>query len=349
MALADFRFRKTDASASLDFLNDRLPSAATITDQAGGQVVTINVDDSAEADLIDLMAEKGFTLIEGSGGAGVTGAALDDHETRRDPNKKPVRVMTSSDLITAGWTSLGTGKNKTLTSPSDATSHNTFDGVTFTAGEDQRVLLTGNSPASHNGIYFLETAADGAGQNAVLKRSYDADEDEEVISGMAVKIVEGSSAKKEFLLTTTGTITVDTTSLTFQGQLSDTDATENFIFGAGNVASTTATRYLFPGYSESLAQTTAIQFRVVRAGFLQNMYVRHNVPNGNNNAIVYTVRINGVGTALSVSLGSNTADGNDLVNVVGVSAGDLVDVEVTKAAGVAQSPRDVMVSVEFAR
>jgi copper chaperone CopZ len=346
MALADFRFRKTNASATLDFLNDRLPSAATITDQAGGQVVTVNVDDTAEADLVDVMAELGFTLIEGTGGAGVTGTSYDDNEQRRDLIKSPVRVRTDSDLITGGWTPSGSGKNKILTSPSTATGNNDFDGVTFTAGVDQRVLLTGIG--THNGIYFLEQAADGASDSAILKRAYDADEDAEVKSGMQVSAVEGSSARKIFLLTTTGTITVDTTSLTFEAVRDEVDATENMLFGAGSVGSSTTTRYLFPCYSDSIAQTTPVQFRAARAGTLQNLRVRHNTAGGNGNAIVYTIRINGVGSSLTVSMLSTASDGSDLVNTAAVSAGDLIDVIVTKASTVGGGVKDVIASVEFA-
>jgi hypothetical protein len=347
MALADFRFRKTGASAALSFLNDRLPSAATITDQAGGQVVTVNVDDTYEADLVDLMAELGFALIEGTGGAGVTGTSYDDHEQRQDLIKSPVRVRDNTDLITGGWTpSGGPGKNKILTSPNNAVSNNDFDGVTFTAGVDQRVLLTGIG--THNGIYFLSQAADGATQPAILKRAYDADEDAEVKSGMAVPVVEGSSAKKVYLLTTTGAITVDTTSLTFEGVVADSDATENMLFGAGQVGSSTTTRYLFPCYSDSLAQTSAVQFRASRAGTLRNLRVRHNITAGNGNNIVYTVRKNGAGTTLTVTSASTTADGSDVAHTVGVAAGDLLDIEITKAAGIGASPRDVVASVEFA-
>ena len=346
MALADFRFRKTDASAALSFLNDRLPSAATITDQAGGQVVTVNVDTTAESDLVDIMVELGYTLIEGTGGAGVTGTAYDDNEQRQDQTKAPVRVRDNTDLITGGWVASGAGKNKILTSPSDAVSNNDFDGVTFTAGESQRVLLTGIGTS--NGIYFLETAADGAGQNAVLKRAYDADEDEEVLSGMSVAVVEGSSAKKIYILTTTGTITVDTTSLTFAGIVADADATENLIFGAGTIGSSTTSRYLFPCYSDSLAQTSAVQFRASRAGTLQNLRVRHNITAGNGNNVVYTIRKNGAPTALTATLASTANDASDLVNTVGVAAGDLLDIVITKAAAIGASPRDVIATLEFA-
>jgi hypothetical protein len=345
MALKDFRFRKTNASATLDFLNDRLPSAATITDQAGGQVVTVNFEEANEADLVEVMTELGFALVEGTGGAGVTGTAYDDHEQRQDLIKSPVLVMDATDLITGGWVASGSGKNKILTSPNDNVSNNDFDGVTFTAGVDQRVLLTGIT--TNNGIYFLDTAADGAGQNAILRRAYDADENAEVKTGMQTTVVLGSSARKIFVLTTTGTITVDTTSLTFQAVRDENDATAPLFFGAGQVGSSTTSRYLFPCYSDSLAQTTVIQVRVPRAGTLKNFYVRHNITAGNGNPIVYTIRINGVGSALTVSLNSTTADGNDLANTVGVAKGDLIDVIITKAAAVGASPRDVTVSVEL--
>jgi hypothetical protein len=255
--------------------------------------------------------------------------------------------MTNADLISGGWVASGTGKNKTLTSPSDALSNNDFDTVTLTAGVDQRVLLTGIG--AHNGIYFLETEADGAGQNAVLKRAFDADEDEEVFSGMATKVVEGSSSRKEFILTTLDPITVDTTPLTFEGLLSITDATEVFIFGANTVLSSIQTRYLYPGYSDDTAETGEVAFRVPRAGFMQNMYVRHNNPSGNNNAIVYTLMVNSSPTALAVSLGSNTADGNNTSDIIPVAAGDLISIRVTKAASVGSAPSNIIATLEFVR
>jgi hypothetical protein len=345
MALKDFRFRKTDASVSLDWINDRLPSSASVVDQAGGQVATVNFEESAEADLVDVMAELGFSLIEGTGGAGVTGTSYDDNEQRRDLIKSPVRVRENSDLITASWAPTGAGKNKTLTSPGNALSYNDFDGVTFTAGVLQRVLLTGIG--AHNGIYFLEQAADGVSNPAILKRAYDADEDAEVKSGMQCLIVEGSSELKIFAIKTLDPIGVDATALVFGAIRDENDATHNMLFGAGSVGSSTTTRYLFPAYSDSIAQTSVVQFRSSRAGTMKNMRVRHNKAAGNGNSIVYTVRINGTPSSLSVSMASTANDGSDLVNTAAVAAGDLVDVEITKASAVGQAPSDVAASVEF--
>jgi hypothetical protein len=83
-------------------------------------------------------------------------------------------------------------------------------------------------------------------------------------------------------------------------------------------------------------------------GTLKNLHVRQNGPAGNGAAIVYTVRVNGVATALSVSIASTTANGQDLVDSVAVVQGDLIDIEVTKAASVATSPSRIEVTLEVA-
>jgi hypothetical protein len=84
-----------------------------------------------------------------------------------------------------------------------------------------------------------------------------------------------------------------------------------------------------------------------RAGLLRNFGIRHNTPAGNGNAVVYTVRQNGVATALSVSLISTGSDGFDLANSVSFAAGDLVDIEVTKAADIANGVLNVVASLEY--
>lgn len=119
-------------------------------------------------------------------------------------------------------------------------------------------------------------------------------------------------------------------------------------WGNNSVTPTVTTRYLTPWSDPSLAQTSPLQYRIPRGGRIRNMRVRHNTPAGNGNPIVYTLRVNGIASALTVSLASNVADGSDLVNSVVVAAGDLVDVEVTKALNTASSPQAVIVDMEFA-
>ena len=119
-------------------------------------------------------------------------------------------------------------------------------------------------------------------------------------------------------------------------------------WGNQDVGSTVTTRYLSPGFDEISASTTPIQIRVpFAAGTLKNMQVDHNGPNGNGNPIVYTLRVNGVPSALTVSLSSLVADGSDNVHSVAVVQGDHLDIEVTKAAGVGTSPDHVTVTLEI--
>jgi len=121
----------------------------------------------------------------------------------------------------------------------------------------------------------------------------------------------------------------------------------NITWGSNGVSSTTTTRYLHPWYEDSLAPTTVIQWRVIANGTISLMRVRHNTTAGNGNNIVYTLRVNGTASALTVSIPSTTADASDLTHSVTVAAGDLVDIEVTKAASVGTSPSDIMCSAQF--
>lgn len=118
------------------------------------------------------------------------------------------------------------------------------------------------------------------------------------------------------------------------------------IFGTGSIAATTTTRYLTPGYDSAAAPTTPVQYRVPTAGTLRRLRVRVNTPGGNGNNVVYTVRLNGVATALTCTVASTANDGSDLVNTVAVAAGDLIDVEVTKAASIGAAIADVVASLE---
>jgi hypothetical protein len=120
------------------------------------------------------------------------------------------------------------------------------------------------------------------------------------------------------------------------------------LFGAGDVGVSATTRYLFPSYEDDLAQTIAIQIEVERAGTLRNLRVRHNVVGGTAVVITYTVRKNGVATALAMALAANASAGSDLVNSVAVVAGDRLDIEVTKAVLGGASPNDITASLELA-
>lgn len=103
--------------------------------------------------------------------------------------KDSVRVATTANITVASDLNVG----------------DTIDGITLADGD--RVLVKDQSTASENGIYV-------AGSSPV--RSADANASSEVTSGMFVFVEEGTAnADNGFVLTTDGTITLDTTNLTF--------------------------------------------------------------------------------------------------------------------------------------
>jgi len=114
------------------------------------------------------------------------------------------------------------------------------------------------------------------------------------------------------------------------------------------VGSTTTTRYLQPGFEAAgISNATVLNLRVPRAGTLRNFYVHARAGNGNGNAIVYTVQKNNANTAITVSMLSTAVDGSDLVNSVAIAAGDLLQIIITKAAGIGASPDDVIATLEL--
>jgi hypothetical protein len=84
----------------------------------------------------------------------------------------------------------------------------TFDGQTLSSGD--RVLVKDQSTASQNGIYIFN------GSSSAMTRATDFDSDAEVTSGAFVFVETGTNyADTGWVLSTDGTITVGTTSLTF--------------------------------------------------------------------------------------------------------------------------------------
>lgn len=83
----------------------------------------------------------------------------------------------------------------------------TIDGVSLSAGD--RVLVKNQSTGSENGIYVVAAGS--------WSRSQDTDGNSEVTPGMFVFVEEGTSnGDNGYVLTTNGTITLGTTTLTFQ-------------------------------------------------------------------------------------------------------------------------------------
>lgn len=118
------------------------------------------------------------------------------------------------------------------------------------------------------------------------------------------------------------------------------------MWGNASVANTTTTRYLTPNWSDSIAPTVPVQFRMATGGLVENLRVRHNMPAGNGGNIIYTVRKNGVPMPLAVTLASNVQDGIDSQHSFTAVAGDLLDIQVTKTSSIGTSPSNIAVTLE---
>lgn len=90
---------------------------------------------------------------------------------------------------------------------------NTVDNVSLSKRD--RVLVKNQSPASQNGIYYVQTL--GTGSNGVWVRAVDFASDENISSGLQVPVEEGTiNGNRTFQLTTDNPIDLGTTNLTFE-------------------------------------------------------------------------------------------------------------------------------------
>jgi hypothetical protein len=108
--------------------------------------------------------------------------------------KQAVRVVTITNIVLAG------------------SAPNTVDGVSLTAND--RILVTGQSTGSENGIYYVTTL--GTGSNGTWVRSVDTNSTGELLSGTIVMVTEGSVYKDtQWKLITDDPITIGSSDLTF--------------------------------------------------------------------------------------------------------------------------------------
>jgi len=107
-----------------------------------------------------------------------------------------------------------TVSNVTLTGGAPAV----VDGVSLTAGD--RVLVTGQSTGSENGLYTVSSV--GVGSDGTWVRTSDGNDDGEIQAGMIVMVTEGATyADTQWKLTTNGTIDIGTTALVFAPNTSE--------------------------------------------------------------------------------------------------------------------------------
>ena len=198
---------------------NRLGTAGSVVpDAAVSNLINFNVDISNESSELSAAPDgSDRLLIEDVSGGGtkfitVTNL-LDGVSVDGIKWKEPVRMRTIADLDTDTsqvWAQAGAGIGATLTS--DTASTTTLDGILLANGD--RVGVMAQSTASENGVYIVSNA--GVGTATVLTRATDFDESDEAVPNAAVFVAEGTVHEDlGFVVTTDGTITVDTDAINF--------------------------------------------------------------------------------------------------------------------------------------
>jgi hypothetical protein len=116
------------------------------------------------------------------------------HQLQDIDYKQTARALTNSNITLSGGTPV------------------VIDGVTLLVND--RILVTGQTDGSQNGIYYVTTL--GSGSNGTWSRSLDANATGEISAGTVIMVTEGTTyADTQWKLTTDDPITVGTTALTF--------------------------------------------------------------------------------------------------------------------------------------
>ena len=101
-----------------------------------------------------------------------------------------------------------------------------------------------------------------------------------------------------------------------------------------NYGGTTSTRYLhrrFVDLAVSSSETPS-KIPLSSAGVLRNLLVGGDNSIGGGTSVAYTVRVNGVDTALTVTLSSGTQSGSDTAHSVSVASGDVASLSTLTSA-----------------
>lgn len=120
-----------------------------------------------------------------------------------------------------------------------------------------------------------------------------------------------------------------------------------WVWGANLVLATTVDRFLFPSYNDANAMTTVIRVQLPRAGTLKSVTVSQTLGNGNGSDIVYTVRLDQVATALTVTLASTLSGSVRFAVDVAFAQDQEIDIIVEKAVSIGTSPSDISAVLEY--
>ncbi|MEP7234129.1 MAG: hypothetical protein ABI778_02420 [Ignavibacteriota bacterium] len=118
--------------------------------------------------------------------------------------------------------------------------------------------------------------------------------------------------------------------------------------GANTGINSTSTNFLqFGGFGDNGIENKT-QIVITRAATLQNLYINLTAAPGAGASKTVTVRVNGVNTALTVTVAGAATAGNNTANTVSVAAGDLLSIQVIHSAGPAPAGSIIATGMEIA-
>ena len=274
------------------------PAAGTFTTLTGNSLAVDNV--SIDTNTISTTNSNGDLVLSPNGTGTVT--VPSGYKNRSGFGANSLVSKEYVDAVKVGLdfkesVRVASTANVTISGPGAA-----IDGVTLSSGD--RVLLKDQSTASQNGIYVFNGAA------SAMTRATDADADAEVTSGLFVFVEAGTvNADNGFVLTTDGSITVGSTSLSFvqfsgAGQITAGDA----LTKTGNQLDVNDDNVTLEVNSDALRikgiTATAVGDLLIGAAS-NGGYTRLVKPSGNATAHDYILSMNTSGAAQW----SNTLDG----------------------------------------
>lgn len=120
------------------------------------------------------------------------------------------------------------------------------------------------------------------------------------------------------------------------------------LFGIGRRNFFSSARFLVPGFDFGISEAEETRLPVTRAGTVKNMYLvsrTNTLPGGGT--MTYTLRKNGVDTALSLVVAGGQTEKENLIDTVQVAAGDALSLASTVQNGGLGEMQDILISFEF--
>ena len=222
--------------------------------------------------------------------------------------KGSVKAATTGALPACTYSNGTSGVGATLTGNANG-AFPSQDGQAITTND--RILVKNQASGEHNGPYKL-TDAGSAGTPWVLTRTTDADSSTEITPQLTVTVEQGTSyAGYIFKLSTTGSITVGTTSLTFAqiGSLSLGSATPQALGSATAGTSSSAAKddHVHPTTGLVLADGTGLTAQLQTAG--QKLSINAVSSSATANALKDIQACNCGSGSIILTLPASTGDG----------------------------------------